>query len=138
TIKVKPLQLLQDVSTRWDLVYFMINRLRELQPAVDHFLTLPNHSDLAKFRITLQEWKVMEDFEMILSVLHRVQQIMSEEGMPILSGTIPAFKMFMTKWEQLSDKHPHLKPFIQPGLDWAYEYYKHMDRTTAYIVAMCE
>ena len=32
TIQVKPLQLLRDVSTRWDSVYYMINRLREMQP----------------------------------------------------------------------------------------------------------
>jgi hypothetical protein len=35
-IKVKPLQLLRDVSTRWDSVYYMINRLREMRP-VSHF-----------------------------------------------------------------------------------------------------
>jgi hypothetical protein len=63
---------------------------------------------------------------------------MSGEGTPILSGAIPAFEMFMTKWEKLGNEHPHLKPFIKPGLDWAYRYYNRMDRTTAYIVAMCE
>ena len=63
---------------------------------------------------------------------------MSEEGMPILSGAISAFKMFMTRWEQLGKKHPHLKPFIQLGLDWAYRYYSRMDHTTVYIVTMCE
>lgn len=36
TIRVKPLQLLRDVSTRWDSVYYMINRLREMRP-VSHF-----------------------------------------------------------------------------------------------------
>ena len=35
-IQVKPLQLLRDVSTRWDSVYYMINRLREMRP-VSHF-----------------------------------------------------------------------------------------------------
>ena len=35
-IEVKSLQLLRDVSTRWDSVYYMINRLREMRP-VSHF-----------------------------------------------------------------------------------------------------
>jgi len=35
-VQVKPLQLLRDVSTRWDSVYYMINRLREMRP-VSHF-----------------------------------------------------------------------------------------------------
>ena len=32
SIKVKQLQLLRDVSTRWDSVYYMLNRLREMRP----------------------------------------------------------------------------------------------------------
>jgi hypothetical protein len=36
TTKVKPLQLLRDVSTRWDSVFYMISRLHELRP-VSHF-----------------------------------------------------------------------------------------------------
>jgi len=73
-----------------------------------------------------------------IQVPHTVQQMMSGEKTPILSGTIPAFEMFMTKWEKLSDEHPHLQPFIQKGLDWAYMYYARMDRTRAYVIAMCK
>jgi hypothetical protein len=32
TITIKPLQLLRDVRTRWDSVYLMLNRLREMRP----------------------------------------------------------------------------------------------------------
>lgn len=31
-IQLRPLQLLRDVKTRWDSVYFMIKRLREMRP----------------------------------------------------------------------------------------------------------
>lgn len=41
TIMVKPKQLLRDVRTRWDSVYYMLNRLREMRPVCfprcDHF-----------------------------------------------------------------------------------------------------
>ncbi len=63
---------------------------------------------------------------------------MSGETTPILSGAIPAFEMFMTGWEKASKDHPALTDLIQPGLDWAYMYYGRMDRTRAYIVAMCK
>jgi hypothetical protein len=35
---------------------------------VDHFLALPNHSDLAKYKITPREWDVLQDFEVIVGV----------------------------------------------------------------------
>ena len=63
---------------------------------------------------------------------------MSKETTPILSGAIPTFETFMTSWEKLAAEVPHLKPLIAPGLDWASMYYRKMDRTRAYIIAMCE
>lgn len=61
---------------------------------------------------------------------------MLSDGNPILSGTIPAFEMFMTAWERLGERHPRLKPWIDVGLKWATTYYSRMDLTTAYIIAM--
>ena len=69
---------------------------------------------------------------------HKVQQIMSGENTPILAGAIPAFESFMTGWEKASEDHLHLTELIQPGLDWASMYYGRMDRTRAYIIAMCK
>lgn len=62
---------------------------------------------------------------------------MSNEQTPILSGAIPLFEMFMTRWENLIKKNPGLEPIISPGLECAYMYYGHMDRMRAYIIAMC-
>ena len=66
-------------------------------------------------------------------VPHCVQQMMSGETTPILSGAIPAFELFISKWEQLSTDFPRL---IASGLEWATIYYIRMDRTRAYIIAM--
>ena len=63
---------------------------------------------------------------------------MLKEKTPVLSGSIPAFETFMMEWELLSEKHKRLKPWIDVGLEWASEYYKRMDWTNAYIVAMCK
>lgn len=46
--------------------------------------------------------------------------------------------MFMSQWEKLVANHTHLEPLVKPGLDKAYEYYGRMDRTRAYIIAMCK
>ena len=56
----------------------------------------------------------------------------------MLAGTLPAFEMFMSRWEILAEKHQWLKPFIDIGLSWARKYYCKMDQTRAYVVAMGE
>ena len=64
--------------------------------------------------------------------------VMSSETTPVLSGTIPAFEMFMSTWEDLAERHPRLSLWIGVGMDKAKEYYGRMDRTAAYIMSMCE
>lgn len=105
--------------------------------------------------LTNNEWAVLADFQVILEVRtsqnypwrrtltdivhqvpHHVQQVMSGEATPILSGAIPSFEMFMTKWEVLAEKHPRLEQWIRTGLEWATSYYARMDRTQSYVVAM--
>jgi hypothetical protein len=76
--------------------------------------------------------------ELSWQVPHTIQQVMSGESTPILSGAIPAFEMFMSAWEKIEQEHPHLKNYVHPGLEWAYKYYKRMDRTRAYIISMCK
>jgi hypothetical protein len=44
-VKIRSLQLLRDVLTRWDSVYHMINRLRELRP-VRHLILHHGNTDL--------------------------------------------------------------------------------------------
>lgn len=63
---------------------------------------------------------------------------MSKERTPVLSGAIPAFEMFMTAWEQLGTAHPRLARWTDIGIDWATTYYKKMDDSPAYVIAMCE
>jgi len=67
-----------------------------------------------------------------------VQKVMSKEHTPILSGAIPSFKRFMTVWEQLGEKHPHLAWWTDIGIEWATKYYKRMDELPAYVIVMCE
>jgi hypothetical protein len=135
-ITVPLLQLLRDVKTRWDSIYYMINRLRILRPAIDSFLASPVNKDLQMLHLTDVEWNTLQDIKAILAVPHAAQQTMSKETTPILSGSIPAFEMFMLSWEQLAEKIPCLKPFINEGLKWALKYYEWMNRTDAYVVAM--
>ena len=63
---------------------------------------------------------------------------MSKEKTPVLAGIIPTFERFMTSWESLAERNPHLRDAINVGLSFATKYYGKMDATKAYIIAMCE
>ncbi|KAF9489959.1 hypothetical protein BDN71DRAFT_1400684, partial [Pleurotus eryngii] len=130
-------QLLCDVKTRRDSVYYMIHRLRELHPAIDHYLSSPAQKDLASCKLSDTEWQAMSDCEVILTIPHQVQQVMSQEKNPVLTGAIPAFKMFMTIWKKLGEQNSHLKRWMDLGLKGAMKYYERMDNTKAYVIAMC-
>ena len=71
-------------------------------------------------------------------VPHGLQQSMSSESRPRLSSAVPHFELFMTAWENKAQETPRLQPFIDVGLKWAKKYYKRMDNTRAYVVAMCK
>ena len=98
------------------------------------------------------EWSMLADIKVILEVRggskvfgpslikqwipHRVQQVISSNANPILSGSILAFTIFMTTWEELDKHRPKLKPWIDVGLEWVTTYYAWMDLTKAYIMTM--
>lgn len=104
--------------------------------------------------MTEMEWNVLKEYQSVLEVSaerthlkadtnkHKcpfsVQQIMSSESMPVLSGSIPAFELFMTHWEGIRDKNDKTSGLVKTGLEWAKTYYDRMDFTQAYIISMCE
>ena len=69
---------------------------------------------------------------------HQVQHKLAGDKLPVLAYAIPAFELFMSNWEKLATKQPHLKPFIDEGLLFAYIHYQKMDWTTAYVICMYE
>jgi hypothetical protein len=76
--------------------------------------------------------------QLAFQVPHSVQQTMSAESMPVLSGAVGIFEIFMSQWEELGKEFTKLTPWINVGLFWAKKYYNIMDETDAYIVTMSE
>jgi hypothetical protein len=67
---------------------------------------------------------------------------MSSENTPILAATIPAFELFLSAWEAMKADEDlaeeNIASIITPGLALAKSYYKKLDDSNAYIIAMCE
>lgn len=123
--------------------------------AIDFFFDIKVPT-LTEYKLTDLEWEVLEALYEVLAVSfypiqirplfvqlaaqipHKVQQGMSAESMPVLSGAVPSFEHLMTRWEALRSKYPALELWVDIGLKWAHKYYTRMDDTDAYVVAMCE
>ena len=67
-VQIPEVQLLRDVKTRWDSIFYMLNRLLALHLAIECFLSLLAQKDLAHFKMTDMEWFVLQEFEIILDV----------------------------------------------------------------------
>ncbi|KAF8867750.1 hypothetical protein BD779DRAFT_1463781 [Infundibulicybe gibba] len=101
------LELLHDVRTRWDSL------------------------------MTPMEWKVLDDFHVILAVNpHRVQQTMSAERCPTLGNAIPEFERYISTLKLVGRLDPRLQRWTKISLDWANKYYHKMGDTKAYVIAM--
>jgi|ERR1700733_9357431 len=69
-------------------------------------------------------------------VPHAVQQIMSGERYPLLSGVIGAFRKLLMTWKDLKEDRPELAPFIDEGLYWAEKYFDLTSGSSAYNMAI--
>ncbi|KAG2086970.1 uncharacterized protein F5147DRAFT_588347, partial [Suillus discolor] len=88
-----------------------------------------------RHKLSTTEWLVLRDCEVMLMVPHIALQSMLSERLPVLCGTIIIFEQFIAKWKSLQNSQPHLKPFLDIGLQWAQKYYDRMQSDT-YIIAM--
>ncbi|KIL54972.1 hypothetical protein M378DRAFT_18367 [Amanita muscaria Koide BX008] len=129
-IQVPALQPLQDVKTRWDSVYFMLQRLRALRPAIDKFINDELHK-FKDYKLSESDWEIIEGLEAVLDIPHAVQKVMSEEANPVLFSAIYSFEKFMTNLEKMGRKYEKLRPWTETGLFWAKKYYRRMDDTDA-------
>ncbi|KIM68546.1 hypothetical protein SCLCIDRAFT_105957, partial [Scleroderma citrinum Foug A] len=135
-IELPFLELLHDVKTCWDSIYFMLNCLCMYRQVLDHFFQLLVHRDIVSWKLGTTEWQVLENIEMVLEIPHGAQQKMSGESTPLLGNAVPNFEAVMVQWEALSKLAPQCASFICPGLECAKDYYTHMGKTCAYVVTM--
>jgi hypothetical protein len=64
----KPLNILQDVKTRWWSTYHMLKRLRFLREAISHYVVdNPHDSDVVN--LTHQEWRLCHQVEITLQTM---------------------------------------------------------------------
>ncbi|KAJ7231378.1 hypothetical protein C8J57DRAFT_1069711, partial [Mycena rebaudengoi] len=136
TLKLKDLELLRDVITRWSSMLLMIEHGLLLRPAVDQFLSSNQFEDLQKYELGDYNWDALGAFKKILEVPHAFQQKLSAEITPTLGNALPAFEAMISKWEQMQRENPEIANIIQKGLDKLGSYQERVERVPAYVLAM--
>ncbi len=81
----QPKNILQDVKTRWWLMYRMLKRLRFLQEAISNYV-VDNHQDSDLINLTPGEWRVCHQVEITLKTMAFWQRIL--EGEKYVTGSL--------------------------------------------------
>ena len=93
-LDLKELQLVQDVATRWNSVFYMFDRLLAVYPAVYASLYQTSHSHLL---LSDDERKNVEDLCKLLSPFEKATRKISQEKQPTASLILPYLELFLNK-----------------------------------------
>lgn len=81
-----PLILLQDVVTRWNSTYYMVERILELEEALRTTMALLNSTNLPI--ISVEEWQLLSDIKNVLQPMEEVTKIICGQSYVTLSSVI--------------------------------------------------
>ncbi|KAM5532394.1 hypothetical protein V8D89_009926, partial [Ganoderma adspersum] len=129
-------QLLRDVDTRWSSVLFMIDRLLELYPAVQIFLSKDSQKEIAHFRLSSHDLRVLDDIRGFLRIPHHVQQILSATQSPTAPLVLPTYEELLDLLKLARVKYAKLAHAIAASITILESYMKHTRRTRVYALAM--
>ena len=114
--KAKPLKPIQDVATRWNSTYLMINRLVKLKPFIGTVLVNSEHSSLL---LSASQWDLVIEMIKALKPVFEATKIVSAEkychpfsltflGTQRSRTFIRSFSIFTAKWKR-SRQTPHIQ-----------------------------
>ncbi|KAJ7113970.1 hypothetical protein C8R44DRAFT_630501, partial [Mycena epipterygia] len=121
---LRAIQLLRDCETRWFSMYLMSERVMELYPAIQCFLKHPQQDSLSHLLFIQEQYQVLTDIQLILSIPHAAQELLSVEKKktPTLLMALPAFELLLESWLNLQTELPELAHYIGVGIAKIQEY----------------
>jgi len=94
----KPLNILQDVKTRWWSTYRMLKRLRFLREAISHYVVdNPHDSDVVN--LMHQGWKLCHQVEITLQTMAFWQRVL--EGEKYFTGSFVPLEIYTIRCKLL-------------------------------------
>ena len=98
------LELIRDVSTRWNSTFHMISRALELRPALD--LALKMDTNLTRFLLSTEDWTNLERMRDFLQPFKEITVFMSSQKYPTISFNAVAYSTIYAHLNSYGHEHP--------------------------------
>lgn len=105
--------------------------------AIEAFLALPKHVDIAHHALTATDIEVLEDIHDILEKSADVQQVLSGELTPTLAFTFPTYEALVTSLTKLASDLPIMRHYINLNVLKLKKYFLKCRRSRIFALAMC-
>ncbi len=101
--KIEPedLTVVQDVPTRWNSTFSMLDRAKRLQLPIDMFIK--GEQTLKDCALTTEEWTFLDNILSILRPLDDVTNLLSASKYPKVSMVIPAYSGCLEQIQAVAD-----------------------------------
>ncbi|KAJ7700445.1 PLC-like phosphodiesterase [Mycena rosella] len=109
-----------------------------LSPTNEGLELYPAQSALSHLLFTEQQFQVLSDIQMILSIPHATQELLSAEKTPTLPMALPAFELVLKSWPNLQQTLPELAHYIGVGIAKIQEYVNKGRQSRIYVLAMTD
>ena len=101
----RPLSLIQDVATRWNSTFLMVERLLKLRVSIYGVLYqdgIISSSDRAQFDLKDSVWKLLEDMLVVLEQFKEATEIFSSASKPTISSVYVVLNNILPRLEALA------------------------------------
>ncbi|KAA1475213.1 hypothetical protein DENSPDRAFT_909366 [Dentipellis sp. KUC8613] len=131
-------QLLRDVDTRWSSTFLMIDRVLELNEAINVFLEKNKQAPISTSRLSSMDITVLDDIRHVLDLPHVVQQSLSSEKTPTLCNVLPTYEELVKSLKDIesAERYKYLKPAISAAIRKIEVYMASARETKFYVLAL--
>jgi hypothetical protein len=135
-LEIPAKQLIDDVKTRWNSTFLMLERALELREPLDNFAACDR--DLREYQLTDEEWSLLETVSGLLKVFKDATDCLCASSYPTLSTAIPIYNYMMDQVEDFRDTHSECKAIVEAtsaAIEKFKEYYSKGSDAAVYPVA---